>query len=408
MRKKKVYNYSTMKKVKRSRKVAVCVSLSHASERDFLSGLLEYLDLGHAWKIQIIQDSPPFTADALHRAESDGLDGIIISDAHRQDLIPELVSTPIPLAIICGTAFSKHHPLARRTGPTIAVHNDNLAISELAIRHLTACGKFNSFGFVPADKGVVWSDERLTGFVNALATMGLTPHIFQRSTEDLRSWLEDLPKPAAVMAAYDELARTILDICESSDIGVPGQIAVIGVDNDEFICRHATPPLSSVLPGHGAMGFRAAAELDKLMARKAARRRAPKHLTIGPERVVQRESTGWHSPAASLVERMKALIRAQATSGAKVPDIVQRLGVSRRLAELRFREVEGMSIHEALAKRRMEEAVHMIKTSRKTLVQIAVDCGFADAKHLTHRFTEAFGLSPRDFRKQQNTKPQIQ
>ena len=383
---------------RRAKKVAVCVSLNHASERDFLSGIFTHLDMGYRWKLQIIQSSPPFSAESLKKAEEEGFDGIIISDAKRTDLIPELVTTSIPLAIISGTAFQKNHPLVKRGMPTVAIHNDNQAISEIALKHILSCGKFNSFGFVPAARGIVWSEERLSGFANALSAKGYSTSIFDNTKSTLGEWLLSLQKPAAVMAACDEIAIDVLEACEAAKLNIPKQVAVIGVDNDEFLCRHSTPPLSSVLPGHEEMGYRASVELERLMSPKCTKANKITHITIAPRKVVLRDSTKRISPSAMLVGRIKAQILSEATNGANVADIVRKVGVSRRLAELRFREVEGKTIADALATRRLEEALRLIRTSKRTFVQIAQDCGFYDAKHLTHRFTKAFGISPRAFR----------
>lgn len=384
-----------------AKKVAVCASLVHAAERDFLSGVFQHLDEGFTWKIRLIQDSPPFTAQSLAQAEVDGLDGIIISDAHPQDMIPELVTTPIPLAVISGDAFREDHPLIRRTRTAVAIHNDNRTISELAVRHLLSCGRFNGFGFVPAEIGVVWSDERRDAFVQQLAAKGADVRVYDAGRDDLAAWLLALPKPAAVMVAYDELATDVLSACETVSIDVPRQLAVIGVDNDEFVCRHSMPPLTSVLPGHADMGYRAAVELERLMSGRRRQSVRVRHIVIPPLKVVVRESTRHLSPTADLVDRLKSLIRAEATNGAKVADIVRKAGVSRRLAELRFREAEGKTLAEALASRRMDEAMRLIQSGQQTIREVAEACGFSDAKHLTHRFTERFGIPPRDFRRRE-------
>ena len=270
-----------------------------------------YLDQGFAWKLRLLQDSPPFTAQSLAEADADGLDGIIISDAHPKDMIPELVTTPIPLAIVSGDAFREDHPLVRRIRPTVAIHNDNHAISELAIRHLLACGRFNAFGFVPADRGVVWSDERRDAFARLLGTRGIDAHVHDRAQDGgLTDRLVSLPKSAAVMVAYDELASDVFSACEAAGIDVPRQVSVIGVDNDEFVCRHSVPPLSSVLPGHEDMGYRAAVELERLMSRRSRWKGKVVHIVIPPRKVVVRESTRRISPTAGLIERLKAQIRA--------------------------------------------------------------------------------------------------
>lgn len=381
------------------KRVIACVSLTHASERDFLSGVFRYLDEGHNWKIRIVQDSPPFTEASLRRLEQNGeADGIIISDAYRRDLIPALVDTPIPLAVVSGVAFQKTHPLVKRQQPTFVIHNDNAGIGRLGFRHFCDCGKFNAYGFVPTERGVTWSDEREEAFLRAVRANGLTAKVFRRPRSELGAWLKALPKPAAVMAAYDELAAEVLSVCEQEDLVVPRQVAVLGVDNDPFVCRSAVPALSSVLPDHEGMGYLAAEGLNRLMLN---RRRASKtkHVTLAPRKTVGRDSTGAVIPAATLVDRAKELIRDEATKGLSVDDIAKRLRVSRRLVELRFRQLEGLTIGKAIADRRLEEATRLIKTTSLPLIRIAAECGFCDAKHLTHRFTTKFNLSPRDIRK---------
>ena len=382
-----------------ARNVIVCVSLAHAAERDFLSGVFRFLDEGHNWKVRIVQEHPPFSEKSLGELERrGGADGIIISDAYRGDLIPALVDTAIPLAVVSGVAFQKTHPLIARRKPTFVVHNDNTSIGRLGFRHFCDCGKFNSYGFVPTERGVIWSDEREEAFVRAARSAGFRAKAFRKSANELGAWLADLPKPAAVMVAYDELASDVLAACEKEGLAVPRQVAVLGVDNDPLVCRSATPPLSSVLPDHEGMGFLAAKGLDELMSGKS-RRSTPRHVTLAPHRVVQRESTGTVAPAATLVDRAKAIIRAEAVRGITVEALAQRLHVSRRLAELRFREIEGSTISKAIAARKLEVALHLVKTTKYPLARIAEECGFSDAKHLTHRFSARYGHPPRDFRK---------
>ena len=382
-----------------ARNVIVCVSLAHAAERDFLSGVFRFLDEGHNWKVRIVQEHPPFSEKSLGELERrGGADGIIISDAYRGDLIPALVDTAIPLAVVSGVAFQKTHPLIARRKPTFVVHNDNTSIGRLGFRHFCDCGKFNSYGFVPTERGVIWSDEREESFVRAARSAGFRAKAFRKSADALGAWLADLPKPAAVMVAYDELASDVLAACEKEGLAVPRQVAVLGVDNDPLVCRSATPPLSSVLPDHEGMGFLAAKGLDELMSGKS-RRSTPRHVTLAPHRVVQRESTGTVAPAATLVDRAKAIISAEAVRGITVEALAQRLHVSRRLAELRFREIEGSTISKAIAARKLEVALHLVKTTKYPLARIAEECGFSDAKHLTHRFSARYGRPPRDFRK---------
>ena len=379
------------------KRVAICASLRHGSEREFLTGIFRHLDDGHAWKIDLIQDSPPFTAESLAQAEREGLDGIIVSDAREEDIIPELVQTPIPIALVSGTAFRKSHPMFARTNRTAVIHNDNFSIARMGLAHLLECGKFRSLGFVPAERGIVWSDERLVAFADSAAKHGFEAKVYRDGELPLEKWLSSLPKPAAVMTAYDELAVKVLDTCLRVGIAVPKQVSVLGVDNDLLICQHSTPPLSSVLPDHEGMGYLAAKELEKLMSARS-RPKQPRHFTLAPLKLVCRESTGPVAPSAALIERAKDIVTSEAVKGATVAEIVKRLGVSRRLLELRYRETEGITLCQALMQRRLEVAKKLILTTSRKIVQIAAECGFSDAKHLTHALKSAYGKSPRELR----------
>lgn len=73
----------------------------------------------------------------------------------------------------------------------------------------------------------------------AVHTPGQTP---------LADFLTTLPKPAAVMAAYDVRASEVISLCNNLNIDIPKQISVLGVDNDEILCNISTPTLSSISP----------------------------------------------------------------------------------------------------------------------------------------------------------------
>ena len=56
---------------------------------------------------------------------------------------------------------------------------------------------------------------------------------------DLRTWLQSLPKPCGIFAANDFAADYVLSTCQIMGIRVPDDVAVIGVDNDVTICENA-------------------------------------------------------------------------------------------------------------------------------------------------------------------------
>jgi AraC family transcriptional regulator len=72
--------------------------------------------------------------------------------------------------------------------------------------------------------------------------------------------------------------------------------------------------------------------------------------------------------------------------------------VSRVYLSRLFRETFGLSAATALERLRCARAETLLRRTDLTAGTIAIQCGFADGSHLSHRFTTIHGLSPRAFR----------
>src|SRR5262245_18362181 len=79
------------------------------------------------------------------------------------------------------------------------------------------------------------------------------------------TWLRGLPKPMGLMGCSDRHAQRVLDACRRAGIGVPEELAVIGVVNDEETCRLSDPTLSSMVDDPERIGYQAARMLDGLI-----------------------------------------------------------------------------------------------------------------------------------------------
>src|SRR5690606_33491994 len=84
-------------------------------------------------------------------------------------------------------------------------------------------------------------------------------------THPLKQWLKSLPRPVAIFAAHDPLGRVICEVCEECRLGVPEDVAVVGVNNDELLCNLSYPPLSSMMIPWKRIGTLAASLLEGLI-----------------------------------------------------------------------------------------------------------------------------------------------
>ena len=84
---------------------------------------------------------------------------------------------------------------------------------------------------------------------------------------------------------------------------------------------------------------------------------------------------------------------------ATAADVVARLHVSRSLADLRFREVTGTSILEAILARRLGEVTRLLRDTDMRISEIAARCGYRDANYLKNLFRKRTGMSMREWRR---------
>jgi LacI family transcriptional regulator len=176
---------------------------------------------------------------------------------------------------------------------------------------------------------------------------------------------------------------------------VPEEIAVIGVDNDELLCRLSSPTLTSVEQGANRLGYRAAALLDKIISGKT-----PKHrrFLIDPVGIVIRQSTEIFAIDEPKVAKAMAYIQEHAFEGIKVPDVVEAVAVSRSGLETRFAKTLGYTIRSAIRQVQLERARRLISETSLPLKQVAADTGFRSVQHMTTLFGRAFGKSPARYR----------
>ena len=99
------------------------------------------------------------------------------------------------------------------------------------------------------------------------------------------------------------------------------------------------------------------------------------------------------------MQRALAFIDQHALEGISTSDVVKNLHVSRSLADLRFREVTGSSILEAILVRRLDATKRLLRETDLHISEIALRCGYRDANYLKNLFKKRVGMSMREFRR---------
>jgi LacI family transcriptional regulator len=270
-------------------------------------------------------------------------------------------------------------------------------LAGLGLRHFAYCGL----------RGLPFSDDRETGFREAVQAAGYGAEVYRSSKrnlgqswyvelQQLERWLTGLPKPVGLMACNDDRARQIAECCRMQGIRVPDDVAILGVDNDEQVCRSANPPLSSIALATERGGFEAAALLDAMMA---GRKPAAKVVTVRPTHVVPRQSTDILAIEDPSLVRALRFVRENSNRNLRVTDLVAAAGISRRALQDRFLKELGRTPTEELHRSRVERIGRLLVETNMTIGEIALACGFEVDAHVARFFSRRTGMTPLAYRK---------
>lgn len=367
------------------KKVAIGIEINNNAGRGVLGGILKYISGRGDWNIKLMSYPETMSAAVIRDAKANGFNGILVNHVGDTATALELARTPLPLS-----AVDIHDKgVRRRKKRTAFVGNRNREIGALGAKKLLSLGQFRNFVFVGHPARPVWSEDRRDGFCDELARHGLTATTLLH--DDIRQALTALPRPLAVMTAWDYKAIEVLENCREIGLDVPSDIAVIGVDADPLVCGFTTPPLTSVAPNFERIGYCAAAALDAMM--NGHKTGSVNFIDCKPLDVVERASTKFLPPVEALLKHALDIIQRDAIRGLSVRDLAMRLGVSQQLLALRFRQYEQKSVRDLILDTRLEHVKELLKHTHRDFAAVAKESGFNSANRLAHLFKEKIGLS---------------
>lgn len=359
-----------------------------------LSGIFRYLGDSPEWDVRFIRSAQEFTAARVKTAIADGYDGFIVSIPDAERAAEPLADTDIPTIVM-----DIHSPaLSARRKNIVFIRNSPEEIGRSAANHLLSIGRCRSYAFVHHQSVMQWSVDRFNAYRDTLREHGFECHEL-KSPEGV----EKLERPVGVFAANDDRGYDVIEFCRANQLRVPEDIAVIGINNDTLVCENCHPRLSSIQPDFEQEGYLAAETLSRMMhPAPCTPHPAPRTLFVGVKQVVRRESTAELSLSGKLVQRALVYIRKNALKGISVTDVAAHLHVSRRLADLRFRELQGTTIGETIISERLTEVKRLLRETKDPIDAIAVRCGYENPNYLKNLFKRRFAMTMREFRNRSN------
>lgn len=376
------------------KRILVTIPSTTSACREIIKGLGIHCRRRDDWGVALMQAERLSANELRQLIERDRIDGVIDNESHLADLLEVFAGTDVPIIVI-GSPKSGLYPAERNIA---FVELDNRAVGAFAARYLSDLGNFASYAFISAQTEATWSHSRHDGFVDFFRkrSISVVEHLSGQGMAALEAFLASLPKPAAVMCAWDSLAVDAVNACRQVGVNVPRQVTIIGVDNDETICEFVSPAISSVALPHDELSRVAvdvlsrALDGDEVPARRV--------VVNAQSRVCERESSAPTAPATDLIRKALYLVRENATRKISVSTIAETLGVSRQLLELRFRELRGEKLREVIITARLEEVKRRLRETQHGLGEIARACGYTNPSYLRTLFRKRVGMTMSEYR----------
>jgi LacI family transcriptional regulator len=295
--------------------------------------------------------------------------------------------------------------------PTVAP--DMRESGRMAARHLVARG-FRRFVFIGVKRRERSSKELFAGYAGELRQARLplaTVRVptgyadeapdWEKFHEVMETWTARQALPVGIFCDRDLLARYVANDLARHGVTVPHEAALVGVGNEELVCVHPEPSLTSIDNGYHRVGFHAAQLLDRMIE---GERVAPRTIHLPPMSLIPRRSTDSLVAEDGLVAAALRFIADRSQDAIRVRDVAAAVHVSRRTLERRFRAIVNQSVARQISLQRVERAKRLLVEGGPLGKQVARSCGFPSTEQMWLTFRRITGLSPTAFRNQSRKK----
>ena len=259
---------------------------------------------------------------------------------------------------------------------------------------------FNNYAFIGM-KDILWSVSRYEGYSEQISISKklMTYHYdvedFQNEIKEISAWLYSLPKPIAMFACNDFMARQVTEICQMNGIRIPEDISLLGVDNDEFMCNISSPTLSSIKLNFEKHGYEIAQTLFKMIAEKKI---WPARIPVEAIGVVERMSTKRKVISDPYIREIVDFISRNYTQDIDISKLTSFIPLSRRAIELKFKkEMYPYTISSYIMKLRLEHFCHLLQSSELPVGTAAYKSGFIDNSNFSTLFKKYKGVTPTEY-----------
>lgn len=208
----------------------------------------------------------------------------------------------------------------------------------------------------------------------------------------IAGFLAGQPRPCGLFLQHAGVAFSLVDELARRGMRVPEEVALVVIDKDVQRTAELAPvPLTGVVLDDWQLGYEAAQVLQAMLDGKEP---APGTRWIRPQGIHRRASTWAKVVRDPVVLKAQHLIAGPQGTLLTITDLAAGVAVARRSLELRFRRETGITLHEALTRRRIDAAKRLLSSTNETMTMVAETCGYSSVHYFTTAFKRATGTTP--------------
>ena len=375
-------------------KILLLTDYSQESERRFLNGFVKYTDTQGGCIFypmsHLISQTKDNSMEIIKMAKKFKVNAIL-GLWHNMN-VEEAKKLNIPIFLRTYKKVYNDFPMLTGHYKEFGAYAANFFINQ----------NFRNYAFIGM-KDILWSMSRYEGYSEQINSVIKVP-TFRYDVEDCKyeidaisQWLHSLPKPVAMLACNDFMARQVTEICQMEGIRIPEDISLLGVDNDEFMCNISSPTLSSIKLNFEKHGYEIAKTLFKMINEKNT---WPARIAVEAIGVVERMSTKRKIISDPYIREIVDFISRNYTQEIDIGKLTSFIPFSRRAIEMKFKkEMYPHSISSYIMKLRLDHFCHLLETSELPVRTAADRSGFIDSSNFSTIFKKYKGMTPTEYKK---------
>lgn len=207
-------------------------------------------------------------------------------------------------------------------------------------------------------------------------------------------FLKKLPKPCAFFVQPVHYWEYWHEAVSRAGLKVPEDLAIVTIDDLEYICNLSAPTLSSIDTSNFEQGYRMCEVLSKLLDHEEVE---PMTLITPQPQVVERESSDFYPVRNEKLRRIIRFSREHISERLTVGDLAKTFSLTMPALYQLFERHLRISPKRFLIELQLKRAKYLLTTGNSKMEVVAAESGFTSLDSFFHFFREYHNITPKEW-----------